>query len=246
MNRFQTTLQRVNDQLRLPRATRSRIVLEMAADLEDLFEHYRAEGLDDAEAERRAEEALAVSDDAIERLLAVHRPGLDRLTERLAVHVSGGWERALLAVLLAFAGLVAGRIFVAGGDFLARASVFVWPVLALAAAAALVGLAKLRRLLFRRGLDARRLRSGLDTLLLLAAGILAVGVDGFLIELFLGLRRFAAGLPDAALGQWLIGVSSMMIVTMLTAILAALAWFVLARWIVRIENREAGELLGNP
>ncbi len=243
MNRFQAILQRTHDRLHLPRATRSRILLEMAADLEGLFQHYLDEGLDEAEASHRAEDAFAVSDAALERLLAVHRPGLDRLSERLAVHLAGGWEKVFLGVLVTFAVLMALLPAVASGDFLAGASVFVWPVLVLNVGALGIVVFKLHQLVLRRSLDVRRLHAGLSGLLFLAVASLAIGVDGFLIELFFCLRRFAAGLSDAALGQWLIGVSSMMIVAMVAAILAALAWFVLARWVARIENREADELL---
>ncbi len=240
MNRFQATLQRTDDRLHLPRATRSRILLEMAADLEDLFRHHRAEGLDESEAARRAEEAVEVSDEALERLQAVHRSGLDRFSERLAGHVAQGWERLLVAVLLAFTVLMACQPLLVSGDFFTRASVFVWPVLALDAIALGLVLTKLYGLNVRRDRDPRRLRAGLGTLLFVAAGSLAVGIQGLLVELFLFLRRFAAGQLDQG---WPLAVSALMIVATVTAILAALAWFVLSRWAARIENREADALL---
>lgn len=239
MNRFQAILRHTNERLQLPQATRSRILLEMAGDLEDLYQHYRSEGLDEVEATRRAEEAFAVSDDALGRLVAVHRPALERLTE----HLAGGWEKILLGALLAFAVLMGGHAAMASGGFLARAGVFVWPVLALNAVALGIVLAKLHALVVRRGLDVRRLRSGLGGLLFAAAGSLAVGLNGSLVEVFLHLRRFAAGAPEYVLGNCMIRVSALMIVAMVTAILAALAWFVLVRWAARIENRQADELL---
>ncbi len=240
MSRFQAILQHTDERLILPRATRSRILLEMAADMEDLFQHYRAEGLEEAAAARKAEEAVAVSDDALERLLAVHRSGLDRFSDRLAGHVGGGWERLFSGALLVFAVLMAWQPLLAGGSFLSSASVFVWPLLALDVIALGIVVTKLHSLAVRRDHRIRSLRSGLGTLLFVAAGSLAVGVTGLLFELFFFLRGFAAGQLDKG---WPIAVSTMMIVAMVTAILAALAWFVLSRWVARIENHEADELL---
>ena len=57
MSRFADTLRLINQRLSLPEPAKSRVLLEIAADLEGLFEHYSANGRDDQEA--AASEAYA-------------------------------------------------------------------------------------------------------------------------------------------------------------------------------------------
>ena len=50
MSRFAGVLKRVSDGLDLPQPTRSRILLEMAGDLQDLYEHHLGQGMDEERA----------------------------------------------------------------------------------------------------------------------------------------------------------------------------------------------------
>lgn len=108
MTRFGPVLRRVEEELDLPEPARSRILGEMASDLEDLYAAYRARGLGEAEAARRARALLAASPEAIDELRSLHesvgvrllrrftRPGGRRLGPRLvtllvlAVVLAGG------------------------------------------------------------------------------------------------------------------------------------------------------------
>jgi hypothetical protein len=56
MSRFNVFLHRTGERLALPKATRSLILVEIASDLEDLFQHYLQEGLSEEEAAAKAEE----------------------------------------------------------------------------------------------------------------------------------------------------------------------------------------------
>lgn len=58
MERFAPALRRVARELDLPRAVRSPLLLEMASDLDPVFEHHRSRGVGEAEAARRAEETV--------------------------------------------------------------------------------------------------------------------------------------------------------------------------------------------
>lgn len=56
MNPFNPLLKRINDKLDLSQPAKSRIVLEIAADLEDLYRIYRDRGLSEEEALHKAQE----------------------------------------------------------------------------------------------------------------------------------------------------------------------------------------------
>jgi len=56
MTQFTPILKRINERLDLPQPTKSRIILEIASDLEDTFRFYLQKGLDEQESFQKAEE----------------------------------------------------------------------------------------------------------------------------------------------------------------------------------------------
>ncbi len=244
MSRFAKVLRRVSDELDLPQPTRSRILLEIAGDLEDLYEHHRAAGLDEEQAARRAEEAFAASGEALKRLARIHEADAS-LADRVTRQVGTWWEKVLLVIWLLAAILVA-RAVVTEVHFFVIVSPFVWVIVGLAVAALAFTLWKLYGLFLGKPPAPRRLRSGLSVLLFLAAASLVVSVCGF----FYHLRWYAFQTwnqaPEAVFmmfGNWTLAISSMMIVGLLTAIFTSLVWFLLANLVTRVENREAEALL---
>jgi hypothetical protein len=130
--RFARVLDRVNRELALPAPERSRILREMASDLEDLCEAYRERGMSEVEAVRQAEAALAASADTLAELIRIHSPLHRRLAERYAEQGRHRAEQLLLGLLAA-----ATLTWVAITQFagaLDSASTFFWAVLAVAAA----------------------------------------------------------------------------------------------------------------
>jgi hypothetical protein len=77
---------------------RRRVVSELAADLEDLYGAYRAEGLPAGEARRRAERVLAPSPEVLAALSRMHRPVWVRLGDRFG---EKGRHRVEWAILVA-------------------------------------------------------------------------------------------------------------------------------------------------
>jgi hypothetical protein len=81
MNRFASLLREVNNRLNLPQPTKSRILLEMAGDLEDLYNFYRGQGLDENEAVQKAEEKIDASYEALAELVEIHQTSYRKLME---------------------------------------------------------------------------------------------------------------------------------------------------------------------
>jgi hypothetical protein len=133
MSRFEPVLRRAEAALDVPRPARATIVTELAADLESLYETYRARGLQDDDAAARATYALGLDCAAAEELTRLHAPRFRRWTAALSARGRATLERTLVTVLfLALAlGGVAG---VARADLLHDSSPVVWPLLGLAGA----------------------------------------------------------------------------------------------------------------
>lgn len=137
MSRFEPVLRRAEAALDVPRPMRARIVTELAADLESLYEAYLARGLREDEATARAAQALGLDDGTAEALTRLYSPPFRRWTSALTARGREKVERGLVtALFLALAVGGAGGLLQA--DLLEDASLVTWPLLGLAAAMLLV------------------------------------------------------------------------------------------------------------
>ncbi|MFC1572361.1 hypothetical protein ACFL6M_02070 [Candidatus Eisenbacteria bacterium] len=84
MSMFREILRQTNERLRLPQPAKSRIILEMAADLDELFLFYRKQGLGEDDAMRASVDKLGVSDETLVQLTHIHESPLQRLLDGLS------------------------------------------------------------------------------------------------------------------------------------------------------------------
>ena len=247
MKRLGEVLRELEGRLDLPQPARSRVLLEIAGDLEALSRHFESRGLPEEEALARALERCDLSDEAISQLVAVHAGGYRRFLERLSAQAQRRWERVLLAVVVAFVLLGSGKLVLTERIF-TQAGLCVWPVLALAAVALFTVLPKVYGAWLRQDHAGRRLRRGLALLPALAGASLLIGVGGVWVELYRGARR--ASLVEEPspwfFMHWMLASAALLVVCLFTAILILSAWFLLANKIARIEEAEAELLLLPP
>jgi hypothetical protein len=245
MKRFARVLSEARERLKLPETSRTRILLEMASDLEDSYQFRLSQGCDESEATRRAEEAFGISEEALKHLTHIHESGFGGLQQRLSGQIGRPWERILLVALVAFEILAAAKV-VAHEEFLRFASPFVWLIGALAAAALIVTGRKLYQIFLSPDSDIRRLRSGLGALLFVAGTSLAVTGAGFLFHLQRFFRLNVGGAPESlfvSFAGWMATMSLLMVLGLLVAMMTALIWFVLVNLVARSERREVEALL---
>lgn len=246
MQRFAPVLQRLSDALALPQPQKSRVVLEMAADLEALYAHYRARGLGEEESARRAEEKVLADPETLEQLKRLHTTGYRRWLNGFSGRVQRridfaaiGLGSLLLAALLL--GLLAPALVAPAPN------PYLWLVLGVAVVAVGLTAARVYTLFLKRDHDPARLHDGLPTLLFLGALTPALGAVGVAH----GARLTALALGDARLGDpapvvitGAIGRdAALLTLSLLVALLAALAWFLLVNRVAAIERAEAAHLL---
>ncbi len=86
MDNFKPILKKINGQLDLPQPTKSRIILEVAADLNDAFNLYKNQGLTDSEATKKATNTFNLDKKNLNDLISIHqtsfRKWFDQLSER--------------------------------------------------------------------------------------------------------------------------------------------------------------------
>jgi hypothetical protein len=244
MSRFIHFLQRINQELDVPQPAKSRIILEIHNDLNDLYDLYRSQGKAEAEARQQAEQKCNVSPEALAQLVAIHSSGVRRVMDRLSEQAQSRLERIGLVLVMAFLAILSGRIIFSSG-FLAQTSPFVWGSLTIAALAAVTGIGKLYRFYLKQDHRMRTLRNGLPSLLFLAGGGFVIGLYGYLYELYRAASRSAADFEGVwfYIIDWLVRGSSAAIVSLWVCILSATLWYVLETKAGRIEQAEVEILL---
>ncbi len=238
--RLRHALEQAEARLAIPQPARTRVLLELHADLEDLFALYREQGLPVEAAEERALVSLDLSPTALAGLAAVHANPVRRMLDRLSAQARGRIERAALAlVMLSAAGLLlplvlGGRIFLDAGPLL-------WPALALCLAALAAGAIKLYQLHIVQDHTPRRVRRHLHTPLALAAtqvGCGFAGMYGHFLAAWLR-SRSAPGETTLHLTRALLASAGLLSLALLGALISAVIWFLAANKAAAIERHEA-------
>ena len=244
MNEYGSVLRSLSDRLDLPQPARSRVLIEVAADLADLEAVYIDRGSTPEQAREQALERLDLSDEAIRELVRVHGSRLRRGLDRLGETGRRRGERLALVALLVF--LVAGtRALLPSWGLLADAGRELWVVSLVAIPGILLAISKAYALWGRDEYDPRKLRTGLDAILALGGLTAATGLTLW----WFGLRTAAEAsaqspeLGPAYLIAWLTSGSATVVVSFQLAILLGMLWLILAGRTARVERGEAEMLL---
>jgi hypothetical protein len=245
MSRFDAFLHRTDERLALPRATRSLILVEIAADLDDLFQHYLSQGLSEEDAAARAEAKVDMSDVALAELVRIHSDARG-WSDRLIRNARPFWERIAMALIVIFfvisAALLAVETDVRLLDHLTR---FIWPIAAVFVVLVIFLIVQLVRSSSDTA-NPRQLRESLATPLFLGAASLVVGFAGTGITMYRALMRMAAVPEHAApiFARAFLGTTATFAVALLVTLFAGIVWFVLAGRAARVEDDAAKSLLG--
>lgn len=240
MERFVAALRRVSGELDLPRRARTELLLEMAADLEAVYEHHRARGAAEGEAVRRAEEAVLGSSEVIRRLGRLHaRPWLG-WAEELAERLSGGLDLVLFAV-----GVLPILVLAGGVSVLALAAdPSAWALSILLIGSLMTALVATEALRLLRDRPPRR--ANLPSLLVLTAMAPALGLIAPVLGIIRGTTALAGEVPEhVTLSAVVVRDGATLVAGLLLGIGGLLAWFVLHEREARRGAREVDALLAD-
>jgi hypothetical protein len=243
MRSFVEVLRPLSARLPLPQPARTRVLLEIAADLEDMYRHYRASGLSEEEARLKAVDTFDLSEEALSELVRVHTSFFRRLLDRLSSQAQSRWERGLLLVVAGTLSFVCVQL-VLRGEIVAVAGTQVWPTLICGMAGLTLGLIKFYQLHIKQDHELRRARRGLDAIAILAGVQVFLGFLVAWFTLYLTARRMTEDVEYAGvhLFHWLLSASALLSVSLMGALLTAMIWFALARRVAGIADAEAALL----
>lgn len=254
MKRFTDLLTGINSKLNLPQPLKSRIIWEIAGDIEDTFNAYLERGLSEEDAESRTRDKFALSDSSIEELTGIHLTPYRRWLGRLSQSGQSKWEKSLFAIIFILVLLSITRV-VYSTPFFENASYFVYPILALLLFTTILFFVKFYQFYIKKDHDIKKIRKGLDWILYLCVAIFFLGIAGYFGELYLsgqsveylGPFFFLSFLSESSTlqlsMQWLIRNASMMLTCLGSVMITMLYWFMLINKAGRIEQAEASILL---
>jgi len=248
MTDFSQLLRGIASRLPIPEPARSRILLEIATDVEDLFHHLVEDGMDEEKALAAVSEQFDLSDEALRELARIHSSPLSRSLDGLSGQARSTWERVVLGLVALFLipGLLGGLLL--QPTLFKDASVLVYVLVAILIlglgigiwkSAALFGPGRSQPSVPRRGL---RILPGLSLLLI------AMGFAGIWVELYRSALaiRVTPGGALRFLVEWLYMASATMVVALSGGLLIGLIWFFLENRAGHLEEKAAALLLGPP
>jgi len=244
MSRFSQVLSDAAARLTVPEPARSRILLEVAADMEDLHRAYLDRGMEAEAAWDAVVEQFDLSDQALRDLALVHDTPLQRSLETLSGPVRASWARVLLG-LVALSVLWPSGQLLAQPEIYAEAGLLVWVLLTLVLLGVGIGAWKGYSLL-RGGRDwSRDAGRGLGALLALAGIQLALALAGLWIGLYQSALNIRAAPRDALIHLlgWAVNASATLVVSLSGALVLGFIWFFLRARARSLEETAASRLL---
>lgn len=222
---FDAELRGVAERLDLPQPMRSRILLELRADLEDLSSALRSEGVADDEARRRAVEALVPSSEALGELRWLHRPLYQRLVDRFSERGRHRLERLLIVAFTGVLALLGWRVATVG-DLFHDPSPWLVPVAVLGMVALGVGIVRLFVLHVKKDHTADGLARGRAALPFLAVAVMVLGLAGAAVDLYgvAGALEANPAMQLAYLLRWLRQDMAMLSLSLLLGSVVGVLW----------------------
>ena len=243
MSQFKDILVDLDARLMVKEPARSRVLLEVAADMEDLFQEFLQRGFEEADAERAVKDHFDLSEEVLRELVGVHDSPLQRSLETLSVQVRGRGSRLLMVLLALF-------FTVASGSLLFRAQLYrassglVWIVMPILALGLVMAAGHARRLYRSAGHDLSPAHSpGSLRLLGLASLILLVTAGGLWLEFYLSALRIRSA-PEESLIHlvgWLHMASATLVISLSGALVLGFLWFFLE---ARVRHQEMALVAG--
>jgi hypothetical protein len=232
--------------LDIPQPSRSRLILEIAADMQDAYEHFIDQGLDKEQAVRKTIEAFDMSADDIASIAEVHDSPLRRFLDRFSSRTRGILEGTALVLALMPVALIGYRMALSGG-LSEDSGMWKWPLLAAALAALALGVSKWYKLFVVKEHHIRRVRKRINSTLYIAIGHLAVGFTGIYVDLFEVWEMSSAEKIKTTLylAQWLQRSSALLTTAMIAALVSGMIWIFNSGKAASIEQYEA-ELITDP
>lgn len=256
MKNFKHILTDLNDRINLPQPEKSRILLEISSDMEDLYNFHKSKGLSESDAKKLVEEKFEFDDNALSQLVNIHETVYRKFLNKLSRTAQTRWERSLLLFIVIFISIFAFREIFTTRFFL-KSSDFIFPVIGFLFVIFILSVIKSYNLFIKKEHDIKNLRKGIPAILFFGILNLTAGLTGYFIEIYKSgesgilIETFILPListKDTGISinisvEWFLKISAMLMGCMLVTIFSVFIWFTLINKVIKIEQAEARMLL---
>lgn len=259
MDPFKTLLININKKLELPQPIKSRIILEISADLKDAYQTFKSQGMSEKEAIETSIQKFDLDKQSLNELVHIHRTSYRRWFDHLSTSAKSWWERVILFCLITFV-IISGSVTIMNVPLVVETSPFVWIIFILAIIACGIFLQKIYQIYLKKDHNLITVKRGVPFLLFISGLSLVFCIWGYYWELY-NFKEYGhiletkmiyllyttdSSFPTVykELITWMIDSSSFVMISMLVSIIISLMWYFLMRKISKIEEAEAAILLG--
>ena len=244
MEKFESTLKIISKKIELPQPMKSKILLEISADLNDAYELYIEQGFNEKEALTEAENKFNLDENSINELIQIYNTGFYKWLNNISDRTRNKWERIALIVIILFSLFFIGKLIFTTHFFL-KTSIFVLPVLAVSFLATIFILIKYYQIFIIKDHNIKRLRSNLPTILFFGGASLLAGLIGFFIDLFLTVSKIASDLKNTLIYfiDWLIRSSSYLMICFTLIIFLLVLLYIFYIKLTKIEFQATEHLM---
>ena len=183
MDPFKTLLMNINNKLELPQPTKSRIILEISADLNDAYHIFQSQGMSEKEAIGAAKQKFDLDKRSLNELVHVHQTSFRRWFDHLSTPAQTWWERVILICLLTFI-IISGGVTIMKVPLVDQASPFVWIIFIFAIIASTVFLQKIYQIYIKKDHRLIIVKRGVPFLLFISGLSLGFCMWGYYWQLY--------------------------------------------------------------
>ncbi|MEJ2542936.1 MAG: hypothetical protein P8Y99_02610 [Calditrichaceae bacterium] len=254
MNPFTDLLKKYSNKINLPQPKKARILLEIAADLNDTYSYYLQKGDNEQEAYRKACEKFELSDEVINDLNKVHMTNFYQWVLNTLGFSQTLFERLIFG-LVGISVMIIVLYTALTTTFFINVSVYTYLIFAILIAVTILSLFKIHQLYIKKDHNISSINSGMSLFNILLIANVFVGMFGYFTELyFAGTNMLYLGpfflitmvdvnlLQDPILG-FMIRTSLLIMVCMFTTLIIGMFWLLITNKISSIEQAEAEILL---
>jgi hypothetical protein len=258
MEKFRSVLREINNKLDLPQPTKSRIILEIAADLIDAFDIFKKQGFDDKEALLKAKNTFKLDKKNLDDLILIHQTPFRKWFDKLSERGQNMLERIIFSIIMIIV-IVSGFYTALESNFVLEAGSFIWVIFAIFLLASTLFIIKVYQIYIKKDHTLQKIKRGVSSLLGLSGTALLICIGSYFWELY-AFGQYAHILEtkmiyllhtkDPVFPQmfrdmidWMISSSAFIMISIVFSVLIAFMWFIIMNKISKIEAAEAEMLL---
>ena len=183
MERFRGFIKKLQENENIPENLKDRIINEITADMNDMFDFLIKKGASEHIAEKTVLEKYSLSDDIINEFVSIYRSPSRNILRAAVRQARPLWGKLSLFLLILII-LYSTGVELFSTDFYINGSIFIWPVMVFSLIALLFTVIGFNKIFITKDPDIESSKRALSTVIFFSGLGFFTGITGFCIEMF--------------------------------------------------------------